>query len=110
MTDERLDFSSLDPARDPARFERMVQRVLAGVAAPPPAHPLAWELVRWGRASLAAAALAAAVAWVPSLLGRHASEPAAGGDAVTLVSAWAEAGSVPEGVDVVQALGVIDGR
>lgn len=111
MDDDRIDFSALDVKRDPARFERMVQTVVAGARAPSPS-PLVLALVGWGRAAVAVAALVALTAWLPSMLrgGSGASEGTteSTSDPVELVSSWARTGQVPTDVDLFQALGGSD--
>ncbi len=115
MDDDRIDFSALDPKRDPARFERMVQAVVAGVRPPAPAvYPLVLQLVGWGRAAVAVAACLGVAAWLPSLargrLSATDSPTSNGSDPVELVSAWAETGNVPSDIDLVQALGGLHDR
>ncbi len=114
MDNDRIDFSALDPKRDRARFERMVQAVVAGAKSPTEPPLLVLELVRWGRAAMAAATLLAFAAWMPSLVrgGSVTGEnPAASGsDPVELVSLWAETGKVPADIDLIQALGGLRGH
>ena len=108
MDDRRIDFSSLDPGRDPQRLERMVRAVLDR-AAEPPAHPFASTLVARGRVAVVAAAAVAVLAWVPALFRARPAATVATDPLVTLVS-WAEAGSIPDGTDLFRELGVNDGR
>ena len=80
MDTERADLSPLDPAADPARYERLVRRILD--AAGPEldrrarqARPLAL-LVGWARPTLAAAAVIAALALgVLAAIERNGAEP-----------------------------------
>ncbi len=110
MDDRRIDLSPLDPGRDPERFERMVRAVLDRADAPAP-HPWASALVARGRVAVALAAVLAALAWIPALSARRNAAPAANGsDTVATVAAWADAGTIPEGVDVFRVLGVNDAR
>jgi len=69
MSSDRIDFSPLDPKRDPERFERMVRNVLSGVQSAPAPAPLLLDFLRWGRLGLVAAALIALGAWL--LTGHH---------------------------------------
>lgn len=111
MDDERFDLSTLDLRRDPARFERMVQAVVAGVGPPAPLpHPMALQLVRQGRLAMAFAALLALAAWIPSLARERPAARAEAADPVTLVSAWAASGQPPAGADLLRAVGAADGR
>ncbi len=112
MDEGRIDLSPLDPGRDPARLERMVQGVLARAGAPVP-EPFSASLVGRGRVAFLAAAAIAALAWVPALAGRGSSAPAAdpaSRDPVATVAGWARDGAIPEGTDLYRVLGDRDGR
>lgn len=113
MTDDRIDFSILDPKRDPERFEQMVQHVLQGARAATGPAPSLVEFLRWGRLGLAAAALVAVAVWLPRLtVGQMQNSQGGrnqGDNVVALVSTWARSGEVPTNVDVIQTLGEIDG-
>jgi hypothetical protein len=110
MDDRRVDLSALDPGGDPERFERMVQSVLARAGQPRP-ESIASALVAHGRVGIALATAAAILVWAPVLLARGggASESRAA-DPVAVVTAWAEQGAIPDGVDVLHVLGVNDAR
>lgn len=113
MTNDRIDFSALDPKRDPERFERMVQQVLQGARAG--VSPAQWllEFLRWGRLGLAAAALVALAVWLPTLTAEMQISQSGSNrvdNVVALVSTWARSGEVPANVDVIQTLGEFDGR
>jgi hypothetical protein len=110
MDDDRIDFSALDLKRNRLRYERMVRAVVAG-ARTPAQPPFQRELVAWGRAALAIAALLAFIAWVPNLVRRDSNvTTTTQSDPVQLVATWAETGRVPSDVDLVQTLGgVYDG-
>lgn len=45
MTDHPIDFSPLDPRRDPDRFDGLIRHVVAR-GLPPPVSPLTWSLAR----------------------------------------------------------------
>ena len=114
MTHDRIDFSPLDPKRDPERFERMVHQVLQGARAATGPAQLLLEFLRWGRLGLAAAALIALAVWLPRLradkMQISESGSTRGDNVVALVSTWARLGEVPTNVDVIQTLGELDGR
>lgn len=114
MDDDRIDFSALDPKREPMRFERMVQLTLAGLRLSGAGSAgLVRQVAIWGRAAMADAALVAVVAWLPALFAadqRVASNAVRATDPVDVVSQWANAGKVPAEVDPVDALGDLDGR
>lgn len=98
MSDERIDLEALSAARNPARYEALVQRITAAAMAGAPKETVATSLVKWGRVAMAGAALASLAAWVPAWV---REEPAAPShlDATTYAS-WAHAGEVPSSVDV----------
>lgn len=112
MDDDRIDFSSLDPKKDPIRFERMVELTLAGLHAGGwSAAVLVHQLAIWGRGAVAAAALIAIAAWVPTLFQGHQGATVSTlrrSDPVELVSQWAKTGKVPTEVDPLDALGDLD--
>src|SRR5262249_35004144 len=110
MDEDPIDFSALDPKRDSARFERMVQTVVMG-ARPPAAGlpPLLFGLIAWGRSAVAVAALLALAAWLPSLgrrsLGDANSPLMAGTDPVELVASGAGSDEGAPANELVPALG-----
>src|ERR1700687_102784 len=100
MDDDRIDFSTLDPKRDAARFKRMVDTIVAGARSPVSAALfLVHELVSWGRPAVAISALLALTAWLPALVDNRSSPGSsplvAVNDPVELVSSWARSGKVP---------------
>jgi hypothetical protein len=104
MSDDPIDFSSLDPLRDPQRFEH---RVLAMMAALQQSQPpvLLTSLVRWGRVAMVVAAMVAVCMWLPSLTrGVRSSPHAQRSEAAQSLSTWAESGAVPSDVDPMVAL------
>ncbi len=114
MDDDRIDFSALDPKRDPIRFKRMVEMTLAGIRSSASGAPgLVHQLDVWGRTAVAAAALLALVAWLPALFEDGRSPSASthrGSDPVELISQWAKTGGVPSEADPLDALGDLDVR
>ena len=118
MTDDRLDLSPLDPASDPERWARFVDRVAAdaarGVATRAPAARastgIAAELARWARPSLAAAAvlvMAAAASLAGGARQRPAPRPALGVALLSVpapVGQWMSATRAPGAADVYAGL------
>lgn len=104
---DRVDLSSLDPSRDALRWERLVR----GVAAKATARrrpSLAEALLAWSRPALAAAALIAALAWLPALW-RRAPEPA-GPDQVAVLTDLAVRGGSAGAAEWFLGLGGDDGN
>ena len=114
MNDDRIDFSPLDPLADPARFERTVRAVLAGVTHVTAPNPLLIAISYIGRRVVLAAGIAAIAMWLLMFLFLNPAVESGGGnttmDPVALISTWAEAGSIPKGVDVLQVMEVLDVR
>jgi hypothetical protein len=110
MDEKRIDFSALDPKRDPAHFECMVNAVVAGVRPPATgADSLLQALLGWGRVAVACSVLLAVGIWVPTLV-RWRQAASAPSDAIALVCRWAEEGAIPPAANVFQALEGLDGR
>lgn len=65
MDDERIDFSPLDPARSPQRWEALLQRTVAASLPQADAWWLSLGKMRLAVAGLAAVAL---LAWAPLLI------------------------------------------
>ena len=109
--DEKIDLSALDPSRDGARWERMVQHVADRAVAPrPPAVVI--DLYRHARPLLAAAAAIAALAWLPALASDgqrgQAATSAATSDSIATLAEWAERGEAPASADLLTTLGGSD--
>jgi len=105
MSDEKIDFSPLDPSGDPRRWEALIarttERAMAARARAPAS--LTFELARLSWPLTTAAALVAAVALVLASL-----SPRTGGAlSVDSVSEWANTGEVPRTVDVVALTGEV---
>lgn len=76
--EEKVDLSALDTLRDPARFERMVQRIATQAVAARRRrvqHPLLEQLLAWARPALVLAGAGAALAWLPVLLAPARPQP-----------------------------------
>lgn len=65
MDDDRIDFSALDPARQPQRWEALLQRTVEASVPQPEAWWLSLGKMRLAVVGLGAVAL---LAWVPLLL------------------------------------------
>ncbi|MFZ5446461.1 MAG: hypothetical protein ACOZQL_41115 [Myxococcota bacterium] len=88
MSDDRIDFSALDPSRQPARWEALVQRTLAAAAPPEPA----WLSVRHLRVPALALAAVALLSWLPALFGEPPTR--APGDRAVALLQYSSAGDV----------------
>jgi hypothetical protein len=82
MTDfDRIDFSPLDPAANPVRWEAMVGAIMARAALPVPRGPL-MMVAAWSRPTLALAASIAALSLVALRSGTAEPQPALAGGVV----------------------------
>jgi len=112
MTDEKIDFSALDPAQDPSRWERLIesvaQRALAGRARP---NRLLLQLSTWARPALALAAGLAIAIWCAVLAtgGRGTTTTETHTDPVVALATWAMNDAIPTTVDPVVVLGGSNG-
>jgi negative regulator of sigma E activity len=89
MTHRRIDFSSLDPMRDAARWESRITRVADMAAEHHRTKPTVTEqLARWALPMLAVAAAAALVAGMGLQRMSHAQAAGAEDPSVSLI-AWA---------------------
>lgn len=115
MTDDRIDFTPLDPTRDPQRFERIVSEVMreAGpaLAGTRLEGAVFGQLVRWWKpllvaASIAAVAAAATLSLVPTRRSADAAEyglaEAMGVPAV--MADWLESEETPTTAELLVAL------
>lgn len=103
MDPDRIDFSALDPARDPRRWERLVQATLAR-ARPPAVPPLLMALAA-RRGTLALLAAAALLTWIPVWSGGRATAAVESVDPTLQLADWAGRGSIPEASVVSETLG-----
>lgn len=107
MDDERIDLSPLDPSRDAARWDQMIEsvatRASAGRQRP---SPVAVQVVAWAPAALLLAAAAALVVWLAPT-GDSARAPSSGAQqpAALALARWASTGELPETSDLLETLG-----
>lgn len=113
MDDDRIDFSPLDPAADPARWERLVGSLTArALAARRRPRTVAAQLAVWARPVLAAAAVVAVGVWVASMFAPGARQPlqetaeaGAVGDPAPALLEWASRGEPPSTAELFETLG-----
>jgi hypothetical protein len=101
--DDRIDFSALDPSRDPARWEKRIAVVMAAAHRGRPRR--LDHLQRSARSALAAAAAVAFVLWGAALL--HRSPAATPADSFAEVVRWSRAET---SIDAYQLLEAIRGQ
>ena len=102
MDPDRIDLSSLDPSRDPKKWESMIRATVNRSFVR--VHPMWSSMVHSGRLMLAAAALIAAVAWVPGLMRSRSNLEVAKVDTAERFAEWADDGAVPSSVNLIDTM------
>ncbi|MCC6897420.1 MAG: hypothetical protein IT377_00520 [Polyangiaceae bacterium] len=112
MTDDPVDLSALDPARDPANWEARIAAVTTrALAARRRKVSVESQLALWARPSLAVAASLALITWagVWAFGGRAPAAPRSGDPAIELAR-WASTGELPATPQLMKLLGDSHGR
>jgi len=102
--DDSIDFSSLDPARDNLRWERMVRATTARAVAARRTSSVADQLRAWMRPALAAAALVAVSMW-GAVIARGHTVRSEKTDSTALLIEWGRTGQMPSGANTWTLLG-----
>ena len=109
MTNQKIDFSALDPSRDAKRWESLIESVASrAVAARRRQVSLPYQLMAWMRPALAIAAAAAVVTWVGALTSSGTDSAAAlesEEHPAFVLSRWAMADERPSTKKIYQVLG-----
>lgn len=110
MDDSRIDFSSLDPSRDPERWRGMIDSVARRALAARRPSSIALQLVAWARPAVAMAAALALVIWGAAWAsGGDAAAPKSRVEPAVILSSWATEDSFPPAAEILQVLGGDDG-
>jgi len=77
MTDDQdpIDFTPLYGKPDPARLDRLAERITASLAARRRPRSVMAQLAAWAPAAIGCALLAAALAWIPALASPPRHQP-----------------------------------
>lgn len=103
MSEEReIDFTLLDPSRDRAHWEQMIDSVVERTCARRRSHSVGAQVRAWARPALAMAAAMALAVWAGALLSDAPTPPA---DPAQLLSQWAVSGEVPSTTKILEVLG-----
>lgn len=108
MNQEKIDFSSLDPARDPERWDRMIQSVASkALEARSRPQTISEQMGRWIRPALAMAAALALVIWGGALFSNRTQSSTVQQkiDPAYVLSGWASSQERPSTSRIVQVLG-----
>lgn len=105
MDDEPIDFAALDPSRDPARWPRLIDGIVARAVDERRARlSVQAQLLRWARPVLAMAAAACLLAWAGIWLRRGSAVVQPHAPAVSTVAKWAANHEVPAPGDLLAIL------
>jgi hypothetical protein len=108
MDEQKIDLSVVDPSRDAARWERLVQSVARrAVAARRRRLTVGGQLLAWARPALAIAAGVALVSWVGSLASPEPDAPVAESqeDPAIVLARWASSDERPSATKILRVLG-----
>ena len=106
MSDGKIDFSVIDPQRDPERWTRQISATVARARAPRQSGALALTLLKWARPAMLVAASIALVTWCGASVRQSHREAARGNDdAAWVLTRWAVTGEEPSVSSMLEVLG-----
>jgi hypothetical protein len=106
MSDGKIDFSVVDPQRDPERWNRTVGSTAARALARRQGGALARTLVECARPALLLAASIALVTWCGATVRQNGQQPTLGSeDAAWVLARWAVTGEQPSVSSMLEVLG-----
>ncbi|MBI2894024.1 MAG: hypothetical protein HYY06_10765 [Deltaproteobacteria bacterium] len=105
MDDSRIDFSPLDPSRDPERWRRMIDSITARALAARGPGSIPQQLLAWSRPALAMAAALTLVIWGAAWASGPEPAPQARTEPAVTLAAWAADDELPPATEILQILG-----
>jgi hypothetical protein len=106
MSDDKIDFSIIDPQRDPERWNRKVEATVTHAIARRQGGALAGTLLECARPALLLAASIALVTWCGASVRQSRQPPARGSDdAAWTLTRWAVTGEQPSVASMLEVLG-----
>lgn len=106
MSDGKIDFSVIDPKRDPERWNRQVDATVARALGRRQCGPLAFTLLEWARPALLVAASVAVVTWCGVTVRQsRKAEPRRTDEAAWILTRWAVTGEEPSVASMLEVLG-----
>ena len=106
MSDGKIDFSVIDPRRDPDRWNRQVEATVARALARRQGGAFTFALLGWARPALLVAASVALVAWCgASVRQSETAERRGSEDAAWVLTRWAVTGEEPSVASMLEVLG-----
>jgi len=106
MSDRKIDFSVIDPKRDPDRWNRMVDATVQRALAQRQGNAFAVTLLEWARPALLVAAGMALVSWCGVTVRQKEMVEQRGTDeAAWVLTRWAVTGEEPSVASMLVVLG-----
>jgi hypothetical protein len=107
MSDRKIDFSVIDPQRDPQRYQRMVDATVARALAQRQVGAFAFTstLLECARPTLLAAACMAVVTWCGVTVRQRAPEPQSKDAPAWVLTRWVVTGEEPSVASMLEVLG-----
>lgn len=105
MSDRKIDFSGIDPKRDPERWSRQVDATVVRALARRRSGSFAFTLLEWARPALLVAASVAVVTWCGVSVRQNTTERRGPDDAAWILTRWAVTGEEPSVASMLEVLG-----
>jgi hypothetical protein len=105
MSDRKIDFSVIDPQRDPARWNRQVEATAARALARRKGSAFIFTLLASARPALLVAASVALVTWCGVTVRHDSTTDDRSDDAAWVLTRWAVTGEEPSVVSMLEVLG-----
>jgi hypothetical protein len=106
MSDRKIDFSVIDPQRDPDRWNRQVEATVARALARRQGGAFTFTLLEWARPALLVAASIALVIWCGVGVRQSSVTERRGSDeAPWVLTRWAVTGEEPSVASILEVLG-----
>jgi hypothetical protein len=106
MSDRKIDFSVIDPQRDPDRWNRQVEATVARALARRQGGAFTFTVLEWARPALLVAASVALVTWCGVTVRQSRTTELRGSDdAAWVLTRWAVTGEEPSVASMLEVLG-----
>jgi hypothetical protein len=105
MSDRKIDFSAIDPQRDPDRYNRQVEATAARALARRKGTAFTFTLLASARPALLVAASVALVTWCGVTVRNDSTTENGADDAAWVLTRWAVTGEEPSVASMLEVLG-----
>lgn len=105
MSDRNIDFSVIDPQRDPERWNRQVEATAARALARRKGGAFTFTLLESARPALLVAASVALVTWCGAAVRQGSTTENGADDAAWVITRWAVTGEEPSVASMLEVLG-----